>query len=510
MELTREQKIEKIRLLEERNKRYPARPRLDNKPQVLAVNTYAKWMFYGGSAGCGKSYLIYIKALTQHKRTCIYRRTYKQGLQIRDTLHRLVTGAGGTSRHDKTEFELNGRLIHFRSLDHWDAVEGLQGNEYDLMAFDECTQFPQPWIDYLSTWNRSSDPTQNCTILLTSNPPTSSDGAWVKMAFSNWIDSRSPEPLESGKLGWFITVNGRLIRVDGPISTIVDGKRVIPPKVLFEGKEYRPHSRCFIQAMPKDNSLLGEEYADSLEGLPEAMRRAFRDGDWSVMDMDGANQFFPSAWVEAAVDRARNRELMPDGLPIRSIGCDVATVGDESAQAYYDGNRITEIAAVKGLLTSDGHGYNAWLKSCIIERELSHIPIIGIDSIFGSAYDICKEDPFYQDKVQAVHFGESLNLMSDNGMLDLPSVKVALYWYLRTRLDPSGDNPIGIPDDPTLIAQFKAINYKVEGRKIVLEKKSDMKERVGFSPDRLESCIYALAHEIMGGDPLAGMYGYGG
>jgi len=496
MELTREQKIEKIKLLEERNRRYPVRPRKENKPQTLAINTYADWLFYGGAAGGGKTYLIIILALTQHKRTCIYRRTYKQGLQIRDTLHRIVTAAGGSSRHDKTEFELNGRLVHFRSLDHWDSVEGLQGNEYDLMAFDECTQFPQMWIDYLSTWNRSPDPNQRCRMVLTSNPPTSSDGAWVKLAFAKWIDKRHPNPAKSGEVAYFVNVDGRLIECENSEPIEVDGEM------------RHPHTRLFIQANALDNPDLGERYYNKLDSLPEMLRRAFKYGDWSVMDLDGANQFFPSAWVEAAVDRSRNKELMPDGLPIKSIGCDVATVGDESAPAYYDGNRIVDIVAVKGLLTSDGHGYNAWLKSSIIDRGLSAIPPIGIDSIFGSAYDICKEDPFYQGKVMAVHFGESLNMMSDNGMLDLPSVKVALYWYLRTRLDPDSESPIGIPDDPTLIAQFKAINYKVEGRKVVLEKKSDMKERVGFSPDRLEACIYAIAPDIMGGDPLAGMYGY--
>lgn len=492
-ELTREQKIRKIELLKERNRRYPVRPRPENKPQTLAISTYADWLFYGGAAGGGKTYLIIILALTQHKRTCIYRRTYKQGLQIRDTLHRIVTAAGGASRHDKTEFELNGRLVHFRSLDHWDAVEGLQGNEYDLMAFDECTQFPQMWIDYLSTWNRSPNKTQRCRMVLTSNPPTSSDGAWVKLAFAKWIDGRYPNPAKSGEMAYFVNVDGRLIECPNAEPVEIDGQTRYP------------HTRIFIQANALDNPDLGERYYNKLDSLPEALRRAFKYGDWSVMDMDGANQFFPSAWVEAAVDRARS---MPDGLPIRSIGCDVATVGDESAQAYYDGNRIIEIVAVKGLLTSDGHGYNAWLKASIIDRDLGFIPKIGIDPIFGSAFDICKEDPFYSGNVQPIHFGEAVNAMSDNGMLDLPSVKVALYWYLRTRLDPDGENPIGIPDDPALIAQFKAINYRVDGRKVVLEKKSDMKERVGFSPDRLEACIYALAHEIMGGtDPLAGMWG---
>lgn len=497
--LPRQAQIELIKLKEEYNRRFPVRPRKANKPQSLAIKTKSDWLFYGGAAGGGKTYLIIILALTQHKRSCIYRRTYKQGLQIRDTLHKIVTAAGGSSRHDKTEFELNGRLVHFRSLDHWDAVEGLQGNEYDLMAFDECTQFPQMWIDYLSTWNRSPDKDQICRIVLTSNPPTSSDGAWVKLAFAKWIDKRHPKPAASGEVAYFVNANGVLIEVENDQPVEIDG-------------EIRhPHSRCFIQANALDNPDLGEKYYNKLDSLPEMLRMAFKYGNWDVMDIDGANQFFPSAWIEAAVERYKT---YGDGLPLHSIGCDVAGSADiekrttetkassggkvdNSSQGHYDGNKIVRVVSVSGSETRGGKMYRDWLKGEMIRYGINNNPHINIDSIWGGAYEYVNEDEFFAGKVNAVHFGMGLDMVTDDGMLDLHNVKTALYWYFRTRLDPNHDHPIGIPNNHQLIAQLKAINFSVVGRKLTLERKIDMRDRVGFSPDDAEACIYALAHEIM-------------
>jgi hypothetical protein len=35
-----------------------------------------------------------------------------------------------------------------------------QGIPHDLLAFDEVTQMPEYIIDYLSSWNRTTDPEQ--------------------------------------------------------------------------------------------------------------------------------------------------------------------------------------------------------------------------------------------------------------------------------------------------------------------------------------------------------------
>jgi hypothetical protein len=61
----------------------------------------------------------------------------------------------------------------------------------------------------------------------------------------------------------------------------------------FSGEDsaFHPGDFRFIRALPKDNPFLGKSYWDQLDTLPEAMRRALRDGDWDVF----AGQVF-SEW----------------------------------------------------------------------------------------------------------------------------------------------------------------------------------------------------------------------
>lgn len=52
----------------------------------------------------------------------------------------------------------------------------------------------------------------------------------------------------------------------------------------FSGDDeaFDPSRFAFIRALPKDNPHLGEGYWKQLDSLPPNMRRALRDGDWSV------------------------------------------------------------------------------------------------------------------------------------------------------------------------------------------------------------------------------------
>src|SRR3954470_22247740 len=57
----------------------------------------------------------------------------------------------------------------------------------------------------------------------------------------------------------------------------------------------------FIRATLSDNpDLARTNYASVLASLPEGLRRAYRDGDFSVGIRDADSQVIPTAWVLAA------------------------------------------------------------------------------------------------------------------------------------------------------------------------------------------------------------------
>lgn len=62
----------------------------------------------------------------------------------------------------------------------------------------------------------------------------------------------------------------------------------------FDEHEPEPEQFRFVQAFASDNPHLSLEYVKSLGGLPEALRKAYLDGDWNVYE----GQFF-SEWRDS-------------------------------------------------------------------------------------------------------------------------------------------------------------------------------------------------------------------
>ena len=52
----------------------------------------------------------------------------------------------------------------------------------------------------------------------------------------------------------------------------------------FSGDDanFNPEDFAFVRALPRDNPYLTQSYWEVLDSLPEAMRRALRDGDWNI------------------------------------------------------------------------------------------------------------------------------------------------------------------------------------------------------------------------------------
>ncbi len=127
--------------------------------QSEAADSLAFVTGYGGAAGGGKSDLIAGLALTEHKRTAIFRR---EKAQTEGIVQRLTEILGGTDGYNsqKSAWRVGDRLIEFAGLDNPTDHQKWQGRPHDLKAYDEVTEQREAQVRFTMGWTRSNDPKQ--------------------------------------------------------------------------------------------------------------------------------------------------------------------------------------------------------------------------------------------------------------------------------------------------------------------------------------------------------------
>lgn len=225
-------------------------PPPNSAPQLAFFKARSRYLAYGGARGGGKSWAVRWKAALMAAKFAgikilILRRTYPE-LNENHILpmRQMLQGAAKYTDSEKAMTFLNGSRIKFGYCKRETDVLQYQGQEYDVIFLDEATQFTEWQFKALDTSVRgvNSFPKR---FYLTCNPGGVGH-AWVKRLF-------------------------------------VD--------LAYRAGE-NPDDYEFIQARVYDNKSLLEAdpgYLDTLKKLPEHKRRAWLDGDWSVVD--GA--FFP-------------------------------------------------------------------------------------------------------------------------------------------------------------------------------------------------------------------------
>lgn len=312
-------------------------------PQTEGFFCEADETFYGGQAGGGKTDLGIGLAITAHRRSLILRRINKDALKIVPRIEEIL-GARAGYNGQLQRWRLGGKQIDIAGCEQESDKQRFKGDPHDLIVFDEGTDFLESQYRFIVGWNRSTDPGQRCRVLVTSNPPTTSEGLWVIRYWAPWLDPTHPNPAKPGELRWFTTIDGEDTEVDGP------GPHVIPG----EPRPVTARSRTYLPASLADNpDLAATGYASVLAGLPEELRRAYRDGDFSVGLRDGQFQVIPTAWIVAAQSRWR-----PDGhtpFAMTAMGFDPAGGGKDSAElAWRHGGWYAPLISANGDQTADG------------------------------------------------------------------------------------------------------------------------------------------------------------
>jgi hypothetical protein len=286
-------------------------------PQTLAYESEADIVYYGGAAGGGKTDLLIGLALTQHKRSIIFRREGTQLLAIVDRATEILgTRDGYNGQEHVWRLPKLGCQLELGSCKDLGDEVRYQGRPHDLIEFDELCHFLESQFRFLIGWLRTTIPGQRCRVVCAGNPPTNQDGQWVVKFFGPWLDDKHPTPAKPGELRWYAMVDGEEVeRPDGAPFT-------------HNGETIKPQSRTFIPSKVQDNAfLMTSGYVATLQSLPEPLRSQMLKGDFRAGMEDSSWQVIPTAWVDAAM--ARWTPEGGAGRQMDSLGVDCARGGKD-------------------------------------------------------------------------------------------------------------------------------------------------------------------------------------
>lgn len=186
------------------------------------------------------------RGFTKHEKFkgIIFRRTYpelEREIIVRSQEWYKPTGAKYSDEKKRWVFP-SGAIMQFGHLEYEKDARSYDTTEYNYMAFDELTSFTEFQYMYL-VMSRNRTP-ENLKHIL---PPIARSGTNPGNVGHGWVRKRFIEPAPFG-------------------SIIVDAQTKM--------------KRIFIQSKVQDNPYADTNYLAQLSLLPEAERRAKRDGDW--------------------------------------------------------------------------------------------------------------------------------------------------------------------------------------------------------------------------------------
>ncbi|RWL14875.1 MAG: terminase [Mesorhizobium sp.] len=448
-------------------------------PQMEALGCQADELFFGGSAGGGKSAFLCGTAVDDHDKSIIFRREYPQIKGLEDEVRGLIGTRDGYNAQDKLWRLPNGNVLEFGSVPHETDVEKYQGRAHSLKGFDEITHFSEAQYRFLIGWTRSINPKQRCRVIATGNPPTTPEGYWVVKYWAPWLDPTHPKPAKAGELRWFTTINGEDVECDGPAPVEVNGRMV------------QPRSRTFIPARLEDNpDLMATGYASVLEAMPEELRIRMRDGRFDAAVKDNSFQVIPTEWIRAA--QARWTPQPPKGVGMSVLSHDVALGGgDANAYARRYGHWYDEVIAEK--LKGFVDPIDLAARDLTLMRDGCPV-VIDMGGGYGSGvYSHLKNN--VQSLTLYGHNGsnESKKRARD-GKLKFTNKRAEVWWLFREALEPNLGEPVALPPDQELLADLSAPTWQLGKNGIQIEEKTKIKARLGRSPDKGDCVVNAWAY----------------
>lgn len=466
--------------------------------QSEAADSEAFIVGYGGAAGGGKSDLIAGLALTEHQRSCVFRR---EKVQTEGLIQRLTEILGSTDGYNsqksvwRTTTSNVPRLIEFAGLDNPNDHQKWQGRPHDLKAYDEVTEQREYQVRFTMGWTRSNDPRQHCRVLMTFNPPTTTEGRWVLDFFGPWLDNKHPNPAKPGELRWFTTIKGQDVACAGPEPFVMfKGEQLydFDPSDFTPEKIITPRSRTFIPSRVTDNYFyVRSGYIQTLQSMPEPLRSQMLEGDFNAGIEDDPWQVIPSSWIDAAMERWEQRINKGE---MDSIGADVAAGGKDDMVIYArHGTWFDRPVRIPGSeIPQERAGPIAASHILLARRDRAPLHV----DVIGWGLSCCNFLTENEAQVIAVNFAAGSNERSMDGKLKFANLRAQVIWRMREALDPEGEEPASLPPDPRLKADLASYRWELRSQGIWIMPKDQQKKLLGRSPDDGDACCMANMNTV--------------
>jgi hypothetical protein len=446
-------------------------------PQAQAFACEADELFYGGQAGGGKTDLGLGLAVTAHRRSLILRRINKDAVKLVERMAEIIGHRDGYNGQLQ-RWKFGDKVIEFAGCEQETDKQRFKGDPHDLIYFDEGTDFLASQYRFIIGWNRSAHEGQRCRVIVGSNPPTTAEGLWVIKHWAPWLDPMHPRPAKPGELRWYTTgPEGEDIEVEGRGPHLIAGETVFA------------RSRTYIPAKLADNPDLHKTgYAAVLAGLPEELRKAYRDGNFGATLKDDDWQVIPTAWIEATQARWTNN--IPR-CAMTAMGVDIAQGGDDKtviASRY--GGWYAPLVRKPGKETREG----ADVAAMVVRARRNACPVI-VD--VGGGWGADAVGALERNGISVVgYLGLRPSLaMARDGKLKFYNKRAESWWRMREELDPEqeGGSCVALPPGASIKAHLAAPRWELTARGIKIEDKAEIKKRLGESPDDGDAIVMCLS-----------------
>ena len=239
-----------------------------------------------------------------------------------------------------------------------------------------------------------------------------------------------------------------------------------------------------------DSPLVDGGYAERLAqryGVGSNVYRVRVLGEFPTAEAD---QFIPLEVVLRCVGRD-----MPEGSPV-VWGLDPAYTGaDETVLCARHGMVVKWVYTVRDMDTMQVVNWviNRYHDTRSAERP--EVIVVDMNGFGAGVFDRLRELRY---PVMGVRLGER-----PSSKEVYKNLRAELWGLLKGLLE---SRAISLPDDDDLVAQISALKYLITDKGVIqLEKKSDLRRRLGVSPDRADALVLTLAYR----PDERGYYGFG-